>query len=61
MNPDEAVEMENLRAIVKDQATKLELLSEQLALALRSNKQLLEANAQLSMNLLPCRKPRRSL
>ncbi|PYL00893.1 MAG: hypothetical protein DME19_03640 [Verrucomicrobia bacterium] len=59
MNPDEAVEMENLRAIVKDQATKLELLSEQLAMTLRSNKQLLEANAQLSMNLLMSKAPQK--
>jgi cytochrome c-type biogenesis protein CcmH/NrfF len=52
MKPDPNTELENLRAITKKQASQLEDLAAQLKICMRSNKELLEANAQLSAALL---------
>jgi hypothetical protein len=52
MEPDLNTELENLRAITMKQASQLKELAGQLAICMRSNKELLEANAQLSAALL---------
>lgn len=56
MKPDDETEIANLRAIIKDQASQLETLAAELAIAKRSNKELLEGNhavsPAISINLL---------